>query len=600
LASVAFGAVASADECDDKCEKAYKGKKWWIDQCKKKNKCASVSAPAPAPAPSSGGSSGSSGTKASGGAPASAPGSCGAKCEQSYKGMPFYIDKCKRDKCRSEEVEKGIQGSPAFSTGSCQQNCELTYKGMSWHIAKCKKDKCKEEIEANKQNAGSYEQLKAELQGLVGQVTDSFAKLSGDDCPDRAHLKKMGEAFVTQAKTALTGSEQCTRARTADQLKNCMGPLTNLARVALTSIQPLAAQVGSTCAAPKTLDDPRIVEGTDYYKQTVAFWEAEYAKARAAWGSLGDLYVKIKECGPVHVMPNFDQPNCDPRKMLSRSGQAVRGLYMSKEQVADCFKRYDAYVQKKMAELRAAAKLLENAAMKAAKNLTCKTLTVLNDVGEWVEKIWQKAKEKILTPVWEWAKKKFHEFAQKSPMLKPIDDLINGGSLANAVQGLTKELAKAGRDKLIDYLAGVLVNAVAKKPLQNLTAWVIDKVLSIADPFLTGTIQPGVAAAIAWAIGVLQAVPVVGQALLVVSPVAGPLAAKKLVEFIRKQASKAIASFISDKASGLLVPLVRPLVNFAYDKLVGVLRSKFPAVFAQVETTAEEKKGQAVPKQGGH
>src|SRR5262245_51010159 len=78
--SLAFvGTAFGQTECEQKCDRDYKGKSWWIQNCKKQ-RCKVVEAPKPLSAGASGG------------------GSCEASCDKTWKAAPARAQECRR-KC---------------------------------------------------------------------------------------------------------------------------------------------------------------------------------------------------------------------------------------------------------------------------------------------------------------------------------------------------------------------------------------------------------------------------------------------------------------------------------------------------------------------
>jgi hypothetical protein len=541
-----MGAAAADQECEDKCEKAYKGKSWWIDNCKK-TKCKSADL-----------------NKAAedlkkklpgvlvGGPPAN---SCAAQCEKNYQGKPWWIDKCKKDrKCDAPPPPPATTGggTAGAATGSCAASCEKAYFGKSWWIDKCKKDKKCAEVDKPKltpeQEDAAYSQCQSTcLPLMMGCSAECIKKYPA--ASDRWLANKKDED------------------RRAGDAKDAE------VNAFLAETDKMFAVVNDAARDINLQHD----KATECAGLSDAAWNVPMCRSGLIWRT------------PLRSAK-------DPTRQENSAEIIARiGLPKAKEMRQECIDGVSKWIAEAAAKLTAFVQRNSGLAGWVRKR-GCAVLEAMGKLGDTVLRIFEWAKEHVFKPVWEWAKEQFHKFAQKSPYLKPIDDLIRGGSLANSVQELTKELAKGGREKLVDYLATLLVNAVAKKPLRDLAAWAIKEILAIADPILNKLVGLPVTQAIIAAIGFLQTVPVVGQAIALLSPIAGPIAAGKLIKWIRSAAAKKIADVIMEKAAGLFVPIVRPLVNFAYDKLVGILRAKFPAVFAQVETTGEEKKAEEKEK----
>src|SRR5262249_54192260 len=79
---------------------------------------------------------------------AAANSECEDKCEKSYKGMAWWIANCKKTTCQAADANKAAEDLkkhvPALllpPTDSCSAQCEKNYAGKAWWIDKCKKDR---------------------------------------------------------------------------------------------------------------------------------------------------------------------------------------------------------------------------------------------------------------------------------------------------------------------------------------------------------------------------------------------------------------------------------------------------------------------------
>lgn len=202
-----------------------------------------------------------------------------------------------------------------------------------------------------------------------------------------------------------------------------------------------------------------------------------------------------------------------------------------------------------------------------------------------VKRTFDKYIKPLVGKMWDMGKNLLNQMLEKakaqSPAMREIINTIQGKqSIADAVGNLEASYGEAGKAKLVGYLTKIAMKLLTPA---------IKSVIRFATNLLLKALQTPLAHAIAHALstGIASAVAAVTAGIgAFLKPVLQPLTkwtADRMLDWLRDKVKDKVADFIWSKSQGLVESyLIRPLVNRAYDGLLGVLKRKFPKVFGKV------------------
>jgi hypothetical protein len=558
------GTAFGESECERKCEQTYKGMSWHISQCKKRNKCDGSATP-----PSGGGTA--TGSPASAGAPASGS-ACEQSCEKAYKGMTWHVNNCKRNKCRAELAEKGVENAQAFTTGTCQQKCELAYHGMKWHIDKCKKDNCKAEMEDNKNSARSWEAASAELKSSLAEVTQVHRRIGAVDCDFRAEVKQRALVEHRKAMQAVADAEACRRSRSTEQLQRCVQPLIGHVKAALAALGPMATEIEGPCPRPgKPIFDPK--KGTVFASP----WEKYFSyDLMRPFNSIGEDIQRINQSGAngsekggcIDVPPQLLQLRVEGAGLLARAVSQCKPLAGRAQ--FECVKPFNA----RLFDMARQAEALADKAIKKGDRFLCK---VGKAVVGGAEDAFRDIKNFLKGSIVGWIVEKVGRAVLS---YLGLDGLVDTAEKVAEVISALKDLANGDASSIIAKGSEVLEEKVSKwltakiltvGPVRKLMNWIAAKGMSAAFKFIkNGLVLP----VSGWIVGVIAGTPVAPAIPFV------PFVAERILNWAADQLGQALGDaalkldFVRDKVNGLIQPLIAKVLGAARGAIIDLLRSK--------------------------